>query len=145
MEEKNKKQKKILVTGGAGFIGLHLCERLLDLGNNVICVDNLYSGSKENIEKFFKNPHFEFIEHDINKPLKIDKLDEIYNLACPASPVSYQFDPVFTVKANVLGSLNMLELAKKTGARILQASTSEIYGDPLSHPKKKLILEMLIR
>jgi len=137
MEEKNKKQKKILVTGGAGFIGLHLCERLLDLGNNVICVDNLYSGSKENIEKFFKNPHFEFIEHDINKPLKIDKLDEIYNLACPASPVSYQFDPVFTVKANVLGSLNMLELAKKTGARILQASTSEIYGDPLSHPQKE--------
>ena len=133
---KTAKSKKILVTGGAGFIGSHLCEYLLNQDNQVICLDNFYSGSKENIVHLFANPNFEFICYDVTRPFW-RRVDEIYNLACPASPISYQFDPVYTVRTNILGMLNMLELAKKTGAKILQASTSEIYGDPLQHPQKE--------
>lgn len=127
-------KQKILVTGGAGFLGSHLCERLLDLGNYVICVDNFYTGSKDNISHFIKNSNFELITHDITIPLYID-VDEIYNLACPASPAHYQFDPIKTIKTNILGAINMLGLAKRVGARIFQASTSEVYGDPKMHPQ----------
>lgn len=130
------KPKTILVTGGAGFIGSHLCERLLAEGQEVICVDNFFTGLKENIEHLINNPYFEFIRHDITFPLYVE-VDEIYNLACPASPVHYQFDPVQTVKTNVHGSINMLGLAKRLRASILQASTSEVYGDPLEHPQKE--------
>lgn len=129
-------RKRILITGGAGFIGSHLCERLLAEVNEVICVDNFFTGSKENIEHLINNPYFEFIRHDITFPLYIE-VDEIYNLACPASPVHYQFDPVQTVKTNVHGSINMLGLAKRLKVPILQASTSEVYGDPLEHPQKE--------
>src|SRR3989339_1049950 len=125
---------RILVTGGAGFIGSHLCKKLLEQGHDVICVDNFFTGSKENIRALIGNYHFEFIRHDITFPLYIE-VDQIYNLACPASPVHYQFDPVQTTKTNVHGSINMLGLAKRTKARILQASTSEIYGDPEVHPQ----------
>ncbi len=128
--------KKILITGGAGFIGSHLCEKLLNEGNAVFCLDNLYSGLLENISHLFKNPNFKFIKHDVIEPFYFD-IDEIYHLACPASPISYQFDPVFTIKTNIIGSLNALELAKKTGAKVLLASTSEVYGDPLEHPQKE--------
>lgn len=132
------KQKTILVTGGAGFIGSNLCQRLLDNGSKVICLDNLFTGSKKNIEQFLSNPNFDFIEHDIENPIELDlKPDQIYNLACPASPPHYQFDKIKTLKTNVLGAINVLDLAEKTGARILQASTSEIYGDPLEHPQKE--------
>jgi UDP-glucuronate decarboxylase len=124
----------ILVTGGAGFLGSHLCERLLKDGNKVLCVDNLSTGTKENIKNLLENPLFEFIEHDITLPFNV-KTEQIYNLACPASPVHYQADPVKTMKTNVIGIINMLELAKCTGARILQASTSEVYGDPQVHPQ----------
>jgi UDP-glucuronate decarboxylase len=127
-------KKRILVTGGAGFIGSHLCERLLKLGNEVICVDNFYTGSKSNIMHLIKNPYFEFIRHDITFPLFLE-VDEIYNLACPASPIHYQNDPVQTTKVNVHGSINMLGLAKRLKAKILQASTSEVYGDPKVHPQ----------
>lgn len=126
--------KKILVTGGAGFIGSHLCERLLAEGNEVLCVDNLFTGNKSNILKFFANPRFEFLRHDVTFPLYIE-VDEIYNLACPASPIHYQFDPVQTTKTSVHGAINMLGLAKRTRAKILQASTSEVYGDPEVHPQ----------
>ena len=126
--------KKILVTGGAGFIGSHLCKKLVDDGNFVCCLDNLFTGSKKNIEDLERSENFELIEQDIEIPINI-KVDEIYNLACPASPPHYQFNPVKTVRTSVLGTANMLELAKNTGARILQASTSEIYGDPLVHPQ----------
>mgnify|MGYP001325999450 FL=1 len=126
--------KRILVTGGAGFIGSHLCKTLLELNNEVICIDNFYSGSKENIEKLIDYEKFEFVKHDIISSLSLE-VDEIYNLACPASPVSYQLDPVRTIKTCIYGSLNMLELAKNTDAKILQASTSEIYGNPLIHPQ----------
>ena len=126
--------KKILVTGGAGFIGSHLCEKLLYEGNQVICLDNLFTGSKDNIAGFLQNKNFEFIEHDVTEKIKL-KVDEIYNLACPASPPHYQIDPVKTAKTSVLGILNMLELAKENHATILQASTSEIYGNPLVHPQ----------
>ena len=129
-------KKRSLVTGGAGFIGSHLCQRLLTEGQEVICVDNFFTGSKENIEHLINNPYFEFIRHDITFPLYIE-VDEIYNLACPASPVHYQFDPVQTVKTNVHGSINMLGLAKRLKVPILQASTSEVYGDPLEHPQKE--------
>src|SRR5574344_816679 len=128
--------KKILVTGGAGFIGSHLCQRLLSEGCFVICLDNLFTGSTENIKNLLQNPNFRFIKQDITE--KFDqKVDEIYNLACPASPVHYQFDSVKTAKTSVLGILNMLELAEKYNAKILQASTSEVYGNPLIHPQKE--------
>ena len=126
--------KKILVTGGAGFIGSHLCKKLLDEGNDVLCIDNYFTGAKENIAGLFTNPYFEAIRHDICFPLYVE-VDEIYNLACPASPIHYQHDPVQTTKTTVHGAINMLGLAKRTNARILQASTSEVYGDPSVHPQ----------
>ena len=126
--------KKILVTGGAGFIGSHLCRRLLDEGNRVICLDNMFTGTYDNIRELYARPGFEFVNADVINPMHIE-VDEIYNLACPASPVQYQYDPVMTTKTSFLGALNMLELARKMGAKILQASTSEIYGDPLVHPQ----------
>lgn len=126
--------KKILITGGAGFLGSHLSERLLLEGNEIYCLDNLYTGNKNNIAHLMANPRFEFIPHDITYPFDIN-VNEIYNLACPASPIHYQLDPVATVRTNVLGSINMLNLARKTGAKILQASTSEVYGDPIQHPQ----------
>ncbi|WP_421982458.1 UDP-glucuronic acid decarboxylase family protein [Roseibium sp.] len=127
-------RKRILVTGGAGFLGSHLCERLLDEGADVLCIDNLYSGTKDNISHLLANPHFEFQRHDVTFPIYLE-VDEIYNLACPASPVHYQRDPVQTTKTSVHGSINMLGLAKRTRARIFQASTSEVYGDPEVHPQ----------
>lgn len=126
--------RRVLVTGGAGFIGSHLCERLLQEGNDVICADNLLTGSKNNIRHLLSNPYFEFIRHDITEPLYVE-VDQIYNLACPASPIHYQYNPIKTVKTSVIGSMNMLGLAKRVKARILQASTSEIYGDPKVHPQ----------
>ena len=127
-------KKKILVTGGAGFLGSHLCEKLLKYGHDVICADNLFTGSKENILDLMDNPYFEFLRHDITFPLFVE-VDEIYNLACPASPIHYQYDPVQTTKTSVHGAINMLGLAKRTKAKILQASTSEVYGDPAVHPQ----------
>tara|TARA_B100000287_G_C20510634_1_gene732858 strand:- start:61 stop:1008 length:948 start_codon:yes stop_codon:yes gene_type:complete len=127
-------KKKILVTGGAGFVGSHLCERLVNLGHDVICVDNLITGSKKNIKNLLGKYNFEFLRHDITQPIILE-VDQIYNLACPASPVQYQVDPVQTLKASVHGSINMLGIAKRTGAKILQASTSEVYGDPKVHPQ----------
>lgn len=126
--------KTILVTGGAGFLGSHLCDRLLGEGHEVICVDNLFTGSKDNIRHLMDNDRFEFIRHDVTFPLYLE-VDQIYNLACPASPVHYQLDPVQTTKTSVHGAINMLGLAKRTGARIFQASTSEVYGDPEVHPQ----------
>lgn len=126
--------KKILVTGGAGFLGSHLCERLLKEGNDVICLDNYFTGSKRNIIHLMDNPYFEVIRHDITEPFDIE-VDQIYNLACPASPVHYQYDPIKTINTSVVGAVNMLELANRTGAKILQASTSEVYGDPFVHPQ----------
>ena len=128
------KRKRILVTGGAGFLGSHLCDRLVNEGNDVICVDNFYTGSKDNIIGLLNNPHFELMRHDVTFPLYVE-VDEIYNLACPASPVHYQYDPVQTTKTSVHGAINMLGLAKRTGAKIFQASTSEVYGDPVVHPQ----------
>lgn len=127
-------RKTILVTGGAGFLGSHLCERLLAKSHDVICVDNFFTGSKENIRHLLKHDHFEIIRHDITEPLVVE-CDEIYNLACPASPVHYQFNPIKTIKTSTVGMVNMLGLAKRTGARLLQASTSEVYGDPEVHPQ----------
>jgi len=127
-------KKRILLTGGAGFLGSHLCERLLKEGNEVICVDNFYTGNKRNILHLMNNPYFEVIRHDITFPLYIE-VDEIYNLACPASPIYYQFDPVQTTKTSVHGAINMLGLAKRLKIKILQASTSEVYGDPEIHPQ----------
>lgn len=128
--------KRILVTGGAGFLGSHLCDRLIDEGNDVICVDNLFTGSKNNIRHLINNPYFEFIRHDVTEPLYIE-VDQIYNLACPASPVHYQYNPIKTCKTSMLGAMNMLGLAKRVNARILQASTSEVYGDPEIHPQRE--------
>ncbi len=127
---------RILITGGAGFIGSYLCELLLNQGNEVICLDNLFSGSKTNILPLRDHSHFEFIRHDVTRPILLE-VDQIYNLASPASPIFYQYNPVKTVKTNVLGTLNMLGLAKRVKGRILQASTSEVYGDPLEHPQKE--------
>jgi len=125
---------RILVTGGAGFIGSHLCERLLDEGQEVICLDNFFTGRRENILPLLDNHRFELLRHDVIEPILLE-VDQIYNLACPASPVHYQYNPVKTVKTNVMGTINMLGLAKRVRARILQASTSEVYGDPLEHPQ----------
>ena len=128
--------KQILVTGGAGFIGSHLCERLLKEGNSVICMDNYFTGKKKNVLHLLNNPYFELVRHDVTFPYYVE-VDEIYNLACPASPIHYQFDPVSTVKTSVIGAINMLGLAKRIKARILQASTSEVYGDPAVHPQEE--------
>ena len=127
-------RKRVLVTGGAGFLGSHLCERLLAADCDVLCVDNFFTGTRQNIEPLLSNPGFELLRHDITFPLYVE-VDEIYNLACPASPLHYQFDPVQTTKTSVMGAINMLGLAKRTRARILQASTSEVYGDPTVHPQ----------
>jgi UDP-glucuronate decarboxylase len=129
-----KMQKKIAVTGGAGFIGSHLCEKLVEAGHDVLCIDNYYTGSKANVRTLLDSPHFELLRHDITFPLYIE-VDEIYNLACPASPIHYQFDPVQTTKTCVHGAINMLGLAKRVKAKILQASTSEVYGDPTVRPQ----------
>jgi len=132
------KKKTILVTGGAGFIGSHLCKRLLNENHYVICLDNLFTGNLKNIEEFENNNNFEFVNHDITKPyFSDDNIDEIYNLACPASPIHYQSNPIKTVKTCTIGVINMLGLAKKNNAKILQASTSEVYGDPETHPQKE--------
>ncbi len=127
-------KKKILVTGGAGFLGSHLCERLLGEGNEVVCLDNYFTGQKQNVVHLLSNPYFELIRHDVTMPFYIE-VDEIYNLACPASPIHYQYNPIKTVKTSVMGAINMLGLAKRIKARILQASTSEVYGDPEIHPQ----------
>lgn len=127
-------RKRILVTGGAGFLGSHLCKRLIAEGHDVICVDNFFTGTKDNVLELLDNPHFELMRHDVTFPLYVE-VDEIYNLACPASPVHYQHDPVQTTKTSVHGAINMLGLAKRTGAKIFQASTSECYGDPQVHPQ----------
>jgi len=142
MTEKNDnrvngwRRRRILVTGGAGFIGSHLCRRLLDIGYEVLCVDNFYTGLRENISQCFDKTNFEMLRHDITAPLYVE-VDQIFNLACPASPVHYQFDPVQTLKTSVHGSINMLGLAKRVNARIIQASTSEVYGDPEVHPQRE--------
>ena len=127
-------RKRILVTGGAGFLGSHLCERLLNEGNDVICLDNFFTGDKKNIEHLLGNKYFELVRHDVSEPISLE-VDEIYNLACPASPPYYQFDPVQTTITSVMGAINMLNIAKRTKAKILQASTSEVYGDPEIHPQ----------
>jgi len=132
-------RKRVMVTGGAGFLGSHLCDRLLDKGYDVLCVDNYYTGSKRNIAHLLGNPYFELCRHDITFPLYVE-VDEIYNLACPASPIHYQDDPVQTTKVNVHGTINMLGLAKRVKAKILQASTSEVYGDPTVHPQPESYL-----
>lgn len=133
---KDLRRKKILVTGGAGFLGSHLCERLLKNGHEVICADNFFTGSRDNLLHLLSNPHFEVIRHDICLPLHVE-VDEIYNFACPASPVHYQADPIQTIKTSVLGSMHLLGLAKRLGAKIFQASTSEVYGDPTQHPQEE--------
>mgnify|MGYP000016365194 FL=1 len=129
-------KKKILVTGGAGFVGSHLCERLLNEGNEVYCLDNFFTGQKKNVVHLLDNPYFELIRHDVTTPFFIEA-DEIYNLACPASPIHYQHNPIKTIKTSVMGAINMLGLAKRVNAKILQASTSEIYGDPHVHPQQE--------
>lgn len=134
MKRANYGRKRILVTGGAGFLGSHLIDRLLERGNEVLCVDNLFTGDKRNLDHLSDNPRFEFMRHDVCFPLFVE-VDEIYNLACPASPIHYQHDPVQTTKTSVHGAINMLGLAKRLGAKIFQASTSEVYGDPAIHPQ----------
>ncbi len=132
----NHNQKRILVTGGAGFLGSHLCDRLVEAGYDVLCLDNFFTGTKRNIKHLFGESNFELIRHDLSQPIFLE-VDEIYNLACPASPVHYQYNPVKTVKTSVLGAIHMLGLAKRVKAKILQASTSEVYGDPVVHPQKE--------
>jgi len=127
-------RKRILVTGGAGFLGSHLCERLLDLGHDVVCMDNYFTGQKQNVVHLVNHPYFELVRHDVTMPYFIE-VDEIYNLACPASPIHYQYNPIKTMKTSVMGAINMLGLAKRVKAKILQASTSEVYGDPEVHPQ----------
>ena len=129
-------KKKILITGGSGFIGSHLCERLLNEGNEIICMDNFFTGARQNIVHLLDNPYFELIRHDVTTPFSAE-VDEIYNLACPASPIHYQFDAIQTVKTSVMGAINVLGLAKRVKAKVLQASTSEVYGDPHVHPQKE--------
>ena len=131
---RSESTQRVLVTGGAGFLGSHLCERLLAEGKDVVCLDNLFTGSKDNIRHLLGNPYFEFVRHDLVDPFKVE-VDAIYNLACPASPVHYQFNPIKTIKTSVMGAINCLGLAKRVGARIMQASTSEVYGDPTIHPQ----------
>ena len=126
--------KRVLVTGGAGFIGSHLCERLLSEGCDVLCIDNYFTGNKDNVRHLLDNHYFELVRHDVTMPFYAE-VDEIYNLACPASPIHYQYDPIQTMKVSMYGSMNMLGLAKRTKAKILQASTSEVYGDPIIHPQ----------
>jgi UDP-glucuronate decarboxylase len=133
---RNTETKRVLVTGGAGFLGSHLCERLVAQGHDVLCVDNFYTGSRHNVRSLLDLPNFELIRHDVTFPLYVE-VDEIFNLACPASPIHYQHDPVQTTKTSVHGAINMLGLAKRVGAKILQASTSEVYGDPLVHPQNE--------
>lgn len=130
------KDKRILITGGAGFLGSHLCDRLIAQGHDILCLDNLFTGSKDNIRHLIGNPRFEFIRHDITNPIYLE-VDEIYNLACPASPVHYQYNPIKTIKTSVMGAINTLGLAKRVRATILQASTSEVYGDPEMHPQRE--------
>ena len=130
--------KRVLVTGGAGFLGSHLCERLRAQGHDVLCVDNYFTGRKDNIAGLLGDPHFEAMRHDVTHPLFVE-VDEIYNLACPASPIHYQFDPVQTTKTSVIGAINMLGLAKRLKAKILQTSTSEVYGDPVVHPQPEVV------
>lgn len=136
-EDKKLRKTRVLVTGGAGFLGSHLCDKLLKMGSDVICVDNFFTGSKDNIRHLFDNPYFEFIRHDMIQPVFVE-CDQIYNLACPASPVQYQRDPIYTAKTSIYGAFNTLGLAKRTGARILQASTSEVYGDPECNPQPEI-------
>jgi len=133
---RNDRHKRVLITGGAGFLGSHLCERILGEGHDVLCVDNFYTGTKDNIVALLKNPRFELLRHDVTFPLYVE-VDEIYNLACPASPIHYQFDPIQTTKTSVHGAINLLGLAKRVKAKILQASTSEVYGDPEMHPQRE--------
>jgi len=132
----NSTQRRILVTGGAGFLGSHLCERLIDQGHDVLCIDNYFTGCKENVARLLDDPCFEAMRHDVTHPLFVE-VDEIYNLACPASPIHYQYDPVQTTKTSVIGAINMLGLARRLKAKILQASTSEVYGDPIVHPQQE--------
>ena len=131
--------KKILVTGGAGFVGSHLCKRLLNEGNEVVCLDNYFTGAKKNIIELLDNPYFELVRHDITEPYYAE-VDEIYNMACPASPVHYQYNPIKTIKTSVMGAINVLGLAKRVKAKVLQASTSEVYGDPHVHPATRILL-----
>ncbi len=128
--------KRILITGGAGFLGSHLCDRMIDAGNEIICLDNYFTGRRQNITHLLDHPNFELLRHDIIDPIKLE-VDQIYNLACPASPIHYQYNAIKTMKTSVMGAINMLGLARRTKARILQASTSEVYGDPLMHPQKE--------
>jgi UDP-glucuronate decarboxylase len=137
-------QKRILITGGAGFLGSHLCRRLLDEGHEILCVDNFFTGARRNITHLIDDKRFELLRHDVTFPLFVE-VDEIYNLACPASPIHYQFDPVQTTKTSVLGAINMLGLAKRLKVKILQASTSEVYGDPTVHPQPESYWGMSIR
>ena len=131
---KDYHRKRILITGGAGFLGSHLCERLLNEGNNVICLDNFFTGTRDNVLHLLDDHHFELIRHDVVQPLLVE-VDEIYNLACPASPIHYQYNPIKTTKTSIMGAINMLGLARRTRAKIMQASTSEVYGDPQVHPQ----------